>query len=503
MKGCNYQEERNYQMGRKMNRLTVLTISAIDTFLILGYLASYLQGEISLGYMLLVEVLTIGTLTLNDVIFFKKKDSKKLKYISLIGYIFVYAVICLNSVNDMAFTVLFPMLVMYILYFDFKLVFYASLAFGTINIADVIYCVAILKHHHSGAAINSSTILLQAASVIVFLVSMCLVTKLSNEHNGQQIDDITKEKEQNEQLLSDVIGVVKAVKINTNQAGDFISELVKNINVTASSLQDISAGNDSNANSIEEQRNMTESIQSMIKNTGELANQMKNLSAQSKDKVISGLDSVQRLNAQSQDVDAANKKIIQSVENLVDNAAKVNSITNQIFEISKQTNLLALNAAIESSRAGEAGKGFAVVANEVRQLADETRNLTENIQKIVGELQQNGKEAQNTVDVVVNSTKTEHELISMVNSQFTAIEHSMKGLDENVVEITKKIEEILHSNNSIVESITDISSVSEEVAASAQESTSIGEETKQKAERAIELMDELKDTVRAVDKYIK
>lgn len=297
--------------------------------------------------------------------------------------------------------------------------------------------------------------------------------------------------------------MVKAVKINTNQAGDFISELVKNINVTASSLQDISAGNDSNANSIEEQRNMTESIQSMIKNTGELANQMKNLSAQSKDKVISGLDSVQRLNAQSQDVDAANKKIIQSVENLVDNAAKVNSITNQIFEISKQTNLLALNAAIESSRAGEAGKGFAVVANEVRQLADETRNLTENIQKIVGELQQNGKEAQNTVDDVVNSTKTEHELISMVNSQFTAIEHSMKGLDENVVEITKKIEEILHSNNSIVESITDISSVSEEVAASAQESTSIGEETKQKAERAIELMNELKDTVRAVDKYIK
>lgn len=45
MKGRNYQEERNYQMGRKMNRLTVLTISAIDTFLILGYLASYLQGK--------------------------------------------------------------------------------------------------------------------------------------------------------------------------------------------------------------------------------------------------------------------------------------------------------------------------------------------------------------------------------------------------------------------------------------------------------------------------
>ena len=76
MEKRNYQEERNYQMNRKMNRLTVLTISVIDTFLILGYLASYLKGEISLAYMLLVEALTIGTLTLNDIIFFRKKIAR-------------------------------------------------------------------------------------------------------------------------------------------------------------------------------------------------------------------------------------------------------------------------------------------------------------------------------------------------------------------------------------------------------------------------------------------
>ena len=232
MEKRNYQEERNYQMNRKMNRLTVLTISVIDTFLILGYLASYLKGEISLAYMLLVEALTIGTLTLNDIIFFRKKDSKNLKYISLIGYVFVYAIICLNSVNDLTFTVLFPMMIMYILYFDLKLVTYASLAFGTINSVDIIYCLAILKHHHSGAAINYSSILLQGASVAVFLVSMYFVTKISNEHNAQQIEDITKEKEQNEQLLSDVIGVVKTVQMNTNQAGDFINDLVQNIKYT-------------------------------------------------------------------------------------------------------------------------------------------------------------------------------------------------------------------------------------------------------------------------------
>ncbi|MFJ7851670.1 methyl-accepting chemotaxis protein [Peribacillus frigoritolerans] len=58
-------------------------------------------------------------------------------------------------------------------------------------------------------------------------------------------------------------------------------------------------------------------------------------------------------------------------------------VTNAISKISEQTNLLSLNASLEAARAGESGKGFAVVANEVRNLADGSKEATKNIQAII------------------------------------------------------------------------------------------------------------------------
>ena len=79
---------------------------------------------------------------------------------------------------------------------------------------------------------------------------------------------------------------------------------------------------------------------------------------------------------------------------------------------------------------------------------------------------------------------------------------TMKGLHTNVQEIYKKIEEILESNNVIVDSINHISAVSEEVTAGTQQAAELGADTSTKAEQARGLMMGLLDTVKAIDKYL-
>ena len=67
----------------------------------------------------------------------------------------------------------------------------------------------------------------------------------------------------------------------------------------------------------------------------------------------------------------------------------IGEMVDVISRISDQTNLLALNAAIEAARAGEQGRGFAVVAEEVKNLAEDSREAAERIAKMINEVQRN------------------------------------------------------------------------------------------------------------------
>ncbi|MGP6460994.1 methyl-accepting chemotaxis protein [Pseudomonas parakoreensis] len=116
------------------------------------------------------------------------------------------------------------------------------------------------------------------------------------------------------------------------------------------------------------------------------------------------------------------------VEDLAQKVHGISKVLDVIRSIAEQTNLLALNAAIEAARAGDAGRGFAVVADEVRALAHRTQQSTQEIEQMIGGIQQGTDSAVNSMQqssLRANSTlelaKAAGEALEEIASAFTLI----------------------------------------------------------------------------------
>lgn len=155
---------------------------------------------------------------------------------------------------------------------------------------------------------------------------------------------------------------------------------------------------------------------------------------------------------------------------------RINQLTTDILNISSQTNLLALNASIEAARAGEAGKGFAVVAEEIRQLADSSRDTANSIQEISGmvtsavqDLTQNADEIMNYVtdsvlkdyDNFVESAEGYKADATKLKEVFVVFEEKSSDLQEVAQNMSAGVSEI---NNAVLESTKSVVQATESAA---------------------------------------
>lgn len=150
-------------------------------------------------------------------------------------------------------------------------------------------------------------------------------------------------------------------------------------------------------------------------------------------------------------------------------AQKIEATSQKINDIADQTNLLSLNAAIEAARAGDAGRGFAVVAEEIRGLAEETNNLTNEIGTIIQELLEKTADATQNMENMEKIFEEQEHSVGDTRENFMQIEQCLTSVQSSVNTLYESGNNMTSSKEVIVQMIEGISAASQENAAGSEE----------------------------------
>lgn len=255
----------------------------------------------------------------------------------------------------------------------------------------------------------------------------------------------TSELEQVSEEFEKIFDSMEHVSGSTNAA---VEEIIGNTEVQAEKVRNISEMTDSIASVIEQiyqnMANLKQSAETALQCNDHATGIMKELIQISKES------------------SRAMDEVSEQTRKTNESAQEIRQVTEIIAGISSQTNLLALNASIEAARAGENGKGFAVVAEQIRELADQSRESTEKIHKIVSDLIGNSNISVETAGTVSEAFNRQNEKIKETETIFGTLNEELGKVGSVIEEVSGKVSELEGHKNVIADAVEDLNRFSDQ-----------------------------------------
>lgn len=264
-----------------------------------------------------------------------------------------------------------------------------------------------------------------------------LVRNIQNTFGGltntiSAIRTATTELEQVSDEFVKMFSQMQEVVNNTNSAVDTITD---NTTVQVDKVEDIKVKTDSISRAVDNIHKNIEGLKESVDTVTEC-----------NDKAA---DIMKELIYISEESGHAMEEVSKETQRTNESAQEIRKVTEIIAGISNQTNLLALNASIEAARAGENGRGFAVVAEQIRALADQSRESTEHINNIVNGLIENSDISVETVKKVTDAFEKQDAKIKDTEAIFGTLNSEINRVGDAIGGITGEVDDLENHKNNI------------------------------------------------------
>ncbi|AST92893.1 methyl-accepting chemotaxis protein [Sutcliffiella cohnii] len=267
-------------------------------------------------------------------------------------------------------------------------------------------------------------------------------------------------------------------------------------------IKHVATGSSEQASHIEEGNTILINVKAAIDRTRLLSQEIKQKADQAQLTGEEGLTIVEELQSSSEQFLSLANLLTERIQQTSKQSQQINSIVGTIQEIAENTDLLALNATIESARAGDAGRGFAVVAQEVRKLAERSKEEAMNIKKLVSTISKQMDTLTEEAEQLSEYRNYQRKSVADTKNSFVNITSNVGEIHAKVSSVQIAVDEVNESNNSLAEKLTEVQYISEQAAATSEEVSASSEHQiaaiEQVNEAAISLSDiatELQDEV--------